>query len=415
MTASSKALRRIGIVDQSSGAWAAGGSYTKMLMHSLANACRGTGVELYLISPQDKANSLRDELAIGVISLASHDYFPGEKNVRHALGLPDKSSAFRGEARLRNLLKIRDKSDIFSVAAANKIDVLLPLFDLPTWGAAIRTIGWVPDFQHVYLPEYFSDAERQRRDASLRRLAERATLLMLSSQSALEHFKELIPAQAHKARVLPFPSLFAFESLNEADPRSSVRKFNLEDKFILVANQFWAHKNHRVVIDALRQLNARGLRVAVVMTGLPADYRDPSNQNFSRLLQAIAEAKLSGQVTLLGQVPFTDLTNLIRTAALVLQPSRFEGWSTIVEDAKALGRPLICSDIAVHREQAPHALGFFDCDDAEALAEQLAAHWEHLAPGPDSAAEAQALAAEQEFARLHGESLLGICHEAYST
>src|SRR5712692_9628701 len=108
------------------------------------------------------------------------------------------------------------------------------------------------------------------------------------------------------------------------------------------------------------------------MTGLPVDHRDRSNSNLSSLLQAIASAGLNGQITILGQVSYADLVNLMRTAALVIQPSRFEGWSTIVQDAKALGRPLICSDIAVHREQASSALGSFPCDKPEVLASLLA-------------------------------------------
>jgi len=86
-----------------------------------------------------------------------------------------------------------------------------------------------------------------------------------------------------------------------------------------------------------------------------------------------------------------------------------------VQDCKALGRPLICSDIAVHREQAPQALGFFPCDRADILADLLAANWASLGPGPNRAMEKQALAAEHEFARLHGQSLLRICEEANSS
>ena len=77
------------------------------------------------------------------------------------------------------------------------------------------------------------------------------------------------------------------------------------------------------------------------------------------MLQAIATADLAGQIIFLGQIPYADLVNLMRAAAVVIQPSLFEGWCTIVQDAKAIGRPLICSDLSVHREQAPDAIGFF--------------------------------------------------------
>jgi glycosyltransferase involved in cell wall biosynthesis len=151
------------------------------------------------------------------------------------------------------------------------------------------------------------------------------------------------------------------------------------------------------------------------MTGLLSDYRDPNNDTISHLLQVIASAGLADQITILGMVPDADLVNLMRTAAVVIQPSRFEGWSTVVQDSKALGRPLICSDIPVHREQAPESLGFFPCDGAAALADLLAATWPGLEPGPDPQTEERSLAAEREFARRHGQSLLRICQEASST
>jgi glycosyltransferase involved in cell wall biosynthesis len=150
------------------------------------------------------------------------------------------------------------------------------------------------------------------------------------------------------------------------------------------------------------------------MIGLPADSRDPQNEPLSRVLQAIASAGLAKDITVLGMLSDTEAVDLMRAATLVIQPSRFEGWSTVVQESNALGRPLICSDIAIHREQAPGALGFFPCDRPELLAELLAAHWLDLEPGPNPSAEASALRTEREFARRHGQALLRLCQEAYS-
>jgi glycosyltransferase involved in cell wall biosynthesis len=167
-----------------------------------------------------------------------------------------------------------------------------------------------------------------------------------------------------------------------------------------------------VVIEAVALLKSRGMRLPVVMTGQPSDFRDPQNRALSELLQRIAEAELAGQVTVLGQVAYGELIALMRAAAVMVQPSQSEGWSTVVQDGKALGRPLICSGIATHREQAPEALGFFECDRAGDLADLLERHWESLMPGPDLTREAECLAREQEFARQHGRKLLRICEEA---
>jgi len=404
-------LNRIGIVNHTSAGWAAAATYTQMLLCSLEAACRDTKLEIFLLaSANDKGISPQSE-SIKSIPLTEMENLPGERTARRLLGLAEKSKPIRGEHRLRHALQLADNSDVFYRARAQGIDVLLPLLDLPPWQVGVRTIGWVPDFQHVYLPEFFSEEERLRRDQAIRRLAQYATLVMLSSETALEHFKAFAPQYGDKGRVVRFPSLLAFRNPG-GNANLTIKKYNLPEKFALVANQFWAHKNHRIVVEALRILTQQGLQVPVVMTGLPVDHRDPSNENFSQLLQLIATAGLSGQVSILGQVPYADLINLMRAAAVVIQPSRFEGWSTVVQDTKALGRPVICSDIAIHREQAPDALGFFPDDEAAALAKLLTESWPRLQPGPDQQNETQALAAEGEFAKDHGALLVNLCREA---
>ena len=56
-------------------------------------------------------------------------------------------------------------------------------------------------------------------------------------------------------------------------------------------------------------------------------------------------------------------SNSIRASAAVIQPSQFEGWSTVIEDARALGKPLIASDFPVHLEQNIPNSSFFRMGD----------------------------------------------------
>jgi glycosyltransferase involved in cell wall biosynthesis len=289
--------------------------------------------------------------------------------------------------------------------------VLLPLLDVPPRPVGVATLGWIPDFQHAFLPENFPESGRRRRLQVDARLARWSTLVMLSSRSAWEHFRQRHPGDEAKGRVVPFPSLFAFEPPPESEPKAP-GAFHLPARFALVCNQFWSHKNHVAVVRAVGRLKRRGLAVPVVMTGLPLDDRDGRNATVSAVLQEVAREGLAGQVVVLGQVDYGNLVDLLRTAAVVIQPSRFEGWGTAVQDARALGRPVLCSDLPVHREQAPDALGFFGCDDPDALADLLAAHWDGLSPGPDADRERRALARERDFAAGHGAGLLAICREA---
>jgi glycosyltransferase involved in cell wall biosynthesis len=190
-------------------------------------------------------------------------------------------------------------------------------------------------------------------------------------------------------------------------------RYGLPKKFILVANQFWPHKNHFTVVRAAAELKKRYSDACLVLVGhLGGGSRKDGRCVFSDLLQELSREDLHRNVRLLGEVPRGDLVELLRHAAAVLQPSQFEGWSTTIEDAKALGRPMICSDIDTHREQAPRALAFFPVEDAGFLADAIATIWPDLSAGPDLEGEEEALRAGQLMFARYGERIVAICRRA---
>ena len=164
-----------------------------------------------------------------------------------------------------------------------------------------------------------------------------------------------------------------------------------------------------MVIDAVRLLRDRGISVPVVFTGLPLESRDPLNFTTSAVLQRISDSGLRDLIIPLGLVRRDELTALMRRASLVVQPSEWEGWSTVVQDARAIGRPLICSDLLVHREQAPNALGFFSVTDTDMLAKLIEQHWDALSPGPHLELEHEGLHQAKEDAMGYGETILKVC------
>ena len=62
-------------------------------------------------------------------------------------------------------------------------------------------------------------------------------------------------------------------------------------------------------------------------------------------------------------IPLDHVYALLRTSMALINPSRFEGWSTTVEEAKSFGVPMILSDIDVHREQTGGTARYFGVDD----------------------------------------------------
>ena len=229
----------------------------------------------------------------------------------------------------------------------------------------IPTIGWIPDFQHRYLPGYFTGSEVSGRDKVFGIWCAECTRVIFSSNTAKNDAEKIYPAFAEKFRVLHFVTT-AMDLSQPADFSALRGKYQLKGQYFIVPNQFWAHKNHTVILEALKRLKQRDCSVTVIATGNTTDYRHPDY--FSGLQKIIQENDLSKNFIVAGIVPYAELLQLMIHSVAVINPSLFEGWSTTVEEAKALDLKIILSDIPVHREQNPAKGIFFNPHDPEQLA-----------------------------------------------
>jgi len=270
------------------------------------------------------------------------------------------------------------------VKAVAPIDVIYPGFGAQIPGAI--TVRWIPDFQHRYLPHLFSADEIAARDRSIGEIAEQPGVVVLSSEAADEDFRRFYPAHRAIPRVWHFCSL-----LDTTKPAShaTIEKYGLPEKYLYLPNQFWVHKNHITVLKALARLRQEhNMEIPLVCTGAQSDRRNEAH--FKSLLAFIEDQHLTEQIHLLGLIDRDEQIDVLRHAAAVVQPSQFEGWSTVVEDVRATGRPIFLSDIPVHREQCPPRCTYFSPESDEQLASLLAEEWNRLQPGPDSHAEEKA-------------------------
>ncbi|MFA7345622.1 MAG: glycosyltransferase family 1 protein [Terrimicrobiaceae bacterium] len=374
---------RIGIVDLSMEGWAAGGIVTRIMAHALSQV----GAKPIMLSRQNVGRN-----------------FPfAWKNLPNPRYLP-------GEWKLRKILRLGEKKFWTDFASKHRLDVVFPLVTPTKTGSTVKTIGWIPDFQHRHLPGNYSSLQLLELDTRFGKLASDSDLMLFSSLDAQKDFIDCFPKYAGKSRVAKFPSLFAFEAPH-AEPDLASRAFNLPPKYLLIINQFWRHKNHAVAVEAVSILAKQGLKVPLVMAGLPSDYRDRKNDALTEVFQLISKGNLRENCILLGKVSREVIDSLLRSAAALIQPSRFEGWNTSVQDAGALGCPIFLSDLSVHREQCPHALGFFPEDEPALLAELIAKNWENLPARDGGELEAKALEKEKIFATDYGRLLLQYCQE----
>lgn len=238
-----------------------------------------------------------------------------------------------------------------------------------------KAIYWIPDFQEYHYPAFFSPEEVERRRTAARWIAESCQPLVLSSEDSKRDFTAQFGSKKKKVFVVPFVSAISEEvfALTEERCKEIRKRYGLENqKFVLIANQFWVHKNHKVVLEAIAALEKTGRQsqTIYVFTGAKKDYRNENH--FNTLTSYIEENQIGDWIRFLGFIDRDDQLGLMKQAEYLIQPSLFEGWGTVLEDAKVLDKTVLLSDIPVHKEQKNEKCILFDPYNPEELADRMA-------------------------------------------
>ncbi len=369
-------LLRIGLLMQGSRDWIGGAEYIKNLilaLGSLPTEIRST-FELYLIC----SKSIDAELHSQVQPYLDQIYY-------QEVDLAPVTLVNRIRWKLRRTLFDIPDQRLNDFIKKINLDFIYPNLNQGKSKTACPSAAWIPDFQYKYLTQFFTELEIQKREQICQKIAKYADTVVFSSQTAAADFQKFYPQAAHKARILSFKTS-ALPHWYQADPVKIQAKYNLSDRFFLVSNQFWQHKNHLLIFEALKILKEKSIHPIIVCTGLLSDHRQPEYGN--TITQTIENFEIQQQVHLLSLIPKIDQIQLMRRCLAVIQPSLFEGWSTVVEDVRVFGKPIILSDIPVHLEQNPPNSTFFERHSSESLAAVLADCWHKLTPGPDLQQEA---------------------------
>ena len=263
---------------------------------------------------------------------------------------------------------------------------------------------WIADFQHLHLPQMFSDFQIKERNVNLRKAVEESDTVILSSNDAFNDFKSVYPDYADKCEILHFVAIPDGDIYSKTDSigEATIKKYSLPEKYFYVPNQFWKHKNHKIVFEAVSILKQQGVNVHVVFTGNTKDGRNP--EYFDELLNYIKETNITENVHILGIIERNELFYLLRNCVSLINPSLFEGWSSTVEEAKSIGKNCILSDLAVHREQNPPDSVYFPVNDANILADLMHENWQKRNGGKDTELEEAARKALPERIRDFGKT-----------
>lgn len=259
------------------------------------------------------------------------------------------------------------------IALSRGVDILMPMDSLMDGINDDRylTVSYIYDLQHKHMPELFKEAELLKRDIYFRKMLSCYDHAFTQSYDTKNDLIKSYGEIANDVYVMyAYPHKIETTSNAGADIYD---KYGIDQPFFMVCNQFWIHKNHQVVFDALEILYNKGIRdVMVVCTGDTNDYRNP--QYFLDVKKHIDMLCCRKNIKILGYIDKEDQIYLLQHSISLIQPTLFEGnpGGGAVVDAMAYGVPCIVSDIPVNLE-IPKCFRldttvFFEKKDASSLA-----------------------------------------------
>ncbi len=236
----------------------------------------------------------------------------------------------------------------------------------------------IHDLQHKLQPEFpevSADGEFERREYLFQHAIKNATLLMADSEVGREDIIDCYGVEPALVKSLPFlPKSRANENRTAEGIDSVKLKYGLPDNFLFYPAQFWSHKNHVRLIEALGMLKQQhDFQIPLVLSG-------SWSGKFRELVQmaVVARAKSLGienQLHLLGYVQDDDMAHLYMSARSLVMPTFFGPTNIPVLEAWSHSCPVLTSDIRGIREQCGDAAVLTDPRDSKSIAEGIRRLW----------------------------------------
>lgn len=156
-----------------------------------------------------------------------------------------------------------------------------------------------------------------------------------------------------------------FVARNAVDPVQQQSRLRPEYPFLLFVGTLETRKNVVRLVEAYSSLRTRE-RIAhrLVLAG-------GQGWGGKEILAAIQKSACKEDIEARGYVSQGELERLYQSTDAFIYPSLYEGFGLPILEAMAHGAPVICSDIAPHREVAADAADYFDPHSTASLAEAM--------------------------------------------
>lgn len=212
---------------------------------------------------------------------------------------------------------------------------------------------------HPESPDIKNGFTYDQREALYSRALENAYLITTGTEYTKRKMIEHYSVDGKNILVIPLPVRDVFFKKEKSIDRI------IKEKYIFYPAQFWNHKNHGVIIEALKALKeVHGLLINAVFSG--------SDKGALAGIKKLSKSfGVESQVQFVGFVSEQDLINLYDNAEALVYPSFFGPDNIPPLEAMARNCPVIYADIDGAKEFYNDSVEFFDPNDAKDLSVKI--------------------------------------------
>lgn len=228
------------------------------------------------------------------------------------------------------------------------------------WLSYIITVWDLCHRDFPEFPEVSANGEFEKREMLYRAALPKAILILTDSKELAKLVETRYGIDSNRILPMPFaPSPFL---INRNAAGGDV--VLIKDEYFFYPAQFWPHKNHIRILEAVYHLKEQNVSVRVVFCG-----KDYGNLNWIR--EQASRFGVTDQIVFLGFVSPDEMNSLYDNCLAVLMPTYFGPTNLPPLEAWFKGKPLIYSKHL--GGQARDAAFLIDPDSAESLASGMKA------------------------------------------
>ena len=226
----------------------------------------------------------------------------------------------------------------------------------------IETVHDLCHQDQLEFPEVRKFGEFRSRELVFQNTLKCAFIVMADSEELADKINSRYGVDRDRIVTMPFSPAPFLKNPQVSNSVNILKLYKLDYGYFFYPAQFWAHKNHYRIIEAVKLLHQEGTQCRVVFVG-------GDKGNYAFLDRIIRGYGLSNHIQSLGFIPAEHMTTLYENCQAVIMPTYFGSTNLPPLEAWLLGKPLIYSKL--FSEQSGNAALLIDHDNANSIANAM--------------------------------------------